>query len=93
MTANKKHIPQRTCAGCRSVNEKRSLIRLVKTPDGIVIDPSGKKSGRGVYLHRDPACWQKGIAGGIARSLKTQLTEKDRALLEDYLLTLTNEES
>ena len=93
MTGSKKHIPQRTCAGCRSINEKRSLVRIVRTPDGIEIDLTGKKAGRGVYLHRDSACWQKGINGGVARSLKTQLSEKDRAALEKYLSELKNEES
>ena len=93
MTGSKRHIPQRTCAGCRSINEKRSLVRIVRTQDGIEIDLTGKKAGRGVYLHRDPACWQKGINSGVARSLKVQLTEKDQAMLENYLPELKNEES
>ena len=90
MTARRKHIPQRTCAGCRSVLEKRSLIRIVRTSDGIEIDLTGKKAGRGVYLHRDPVCWQKGIDNAVARGLKIQLSDKDRALLENYLSELKN---
>ena len=46
-----KRIPQRMCAGCRQVKDKRELIRIVRTPLGeILIDPTGKKPGRGVYL-------------------------------------------
>lgn len=92
MPARKKHVPQRTCAGCRETQAKRALLRIVRTPDGIEIDPTGKKAGRGVYLHRDPVCWRKGIDGAIAHALKIQLSDRDRAVLEEYAAQLTNEE-
>ena len=45
------------CAGCRQIKEKRDLIRIVRTPENeILIDPTGKKAGRGVYLCRDIHC-------------------------------------
>ncbi|MEE4195825.1 MAG: YlxR family protein [Anaerolineae bacterium] len=81
----------RTCAGCREVTGKRQMVRIVRTPNGIEIDTTGKKAGRGMYLHRDPDCWQKGINGGVARALRTELTEADRKLLNDYLEILTSE--
>lgn len=57
MPARTKHIPLRTCIGCRSVRDKRSMVRIVRTPDGHVqIDPTGKLSGRGAYLCGDAAC-------------------------------------
>ena len=34
----KKHIPQRTCIGCREVNEKKTLVRIVRSPEGVCID-------------------------------------------------------
>jgi predicted RNA-binding protein YlxR (DUF448 family) len=46
-----KHIPQRTCIGCREVLPKRNLIRVVRTPDGIQVDLTGKAAGRGAYIH------------------------------------------
>ena len=53
-------IPQRQCVGCRTMRDKRELIRVVKTPEGeIVLDATGKKSGRGAYLCPDPQCLQK----------------------------------
>ena len=43
-----KKIPQRQCVGCRTMKDKKSLLRLVKTPEGeILLDATGKKSGRG----------------------------------------------
>jgi len=36
-----------------------------------VIDPGGRASGRGAYLHRDPACVELAQRrGGLARALK-----------------------
>ena len=46
-----KHVPQRTCVGCREVLPKRKMVRLVRTSDGVQIDPTGKLAGRGAYLH------------------------------------------
>ena len=55
-----KKIPQRQCVGCRTMKDKKALIRVVRTPEGqIVLDATGKKSGRGAYLCPDPACLKK----------------------------------
>jgi predicted RNA-binding protein YlxR (DUF448 family) len=86
-----KHIPQRTCVGCRRVLEKKTLIRLVRTPDGVVIDLSGKLAGRGAYLHENRSCWEKGLKGSLANALKTELTEKDRDELRSFLSQLPDE--
>jgi predicted RNA-binding protein YlxR (DUF448 family) len=46
-----RHIPQRSCVACRTVRDKKELVRLVRTPEGEVhLDPTGKQSGRGAYL-------------------------------------------
>jgi len=86
-----KHIPQRTCVGCRSVLPKRTLIRLVRTPNGVLLDPSGKMNGRGAYLHNVRACWERGLKGALAHALKVTLTDEDRARLEAYFETLPAE--
>lgn len=50
-------VPQRTCLGCGTVQSKRNMIRVVRTPDGsIEIDPTGKRSGRGAYVCPDEKC-------------------------------------
>jgi len=83
-----KHIPQRTCVGCREVLPKKSLVRIVRTLDGIVIDTHGKIAGRGAYLHEDWECWEKGLKGPLGSALKTEITEMDRAILKDYMQNL-----
>lgn len=46
----KKRRP-RTCVGCGEESPKRELLRVVRTPEGIVCyDPTGKANGRGAYV-------------------------------------------
>ena len=82
----KKHIPQRTCVACREVNEKRSLIRIVNSPEGVRVDPTGRMSGRGAYLHDSKECWEKALKHGIlSRSLKTGISESEMEALKAYM--------
>lgn len=85
----KKHIPQRTCVACREVNEKRSLIRIVRGPDGVAVDKTGRMPGRGAYLHDSKDCWDKALKRGIlARSLKTEISPEDMEVLRSYMDSL-----
>lgn len=88
-----RHVPQRTCVGCRQVLPKRALIRLVRTPEGIRVDPTGKLPGRGTYLHDQQDCWKQGLAGAIARALRTELTEQDREYLNQYMENSMNSQA
>lgn len=55
-----KKIPMRQCAGCREMKPKRELIRIVRSPEGVIsLDETGKSSGRGVYLCRNAECLKK----------------------------------
>ena len=85
-------MPQRTCVGCREVLPKRSLIRIVRLPGEVCIDPSGKMAGRGAYLHDRPSCWERAMKGALAYALRTELTAKDREELLAYIKTLPPED-
>ncbi|MEJ2561551.1 MAG: YlxR family protein [Anaerolineales bacterium] len=54
--------------GCREVLPKRSLIRIVRGPEGVKIDMSGKAPGRGAYVHDSGACWQAALNGETLQS-------------------------
>lgn len=55
-----KKIPMRTCVITGEKLPKKELIRVVRTTDGnVVIDVSGKINGRGAYLKRDIATFEK----------------------------------
>lgn len=87
-----KHVPQRTCVGCRETLAKRTLIRVVRTPDGLRIDSTGKAPGRGAYLHDRQSCWERGLKGALAHALKVELTGQDRETLRAYMECLPDEE-
>lgn len=87
----KRHVPQRTCVGCRTTQAKRTLIRVVRTAEGVQVDPHGKLAGRGAYLHDQRSCWERALKGALAQALKTELTEDDRTRLNQALETLPAE--
>jgi predicted RNA-binding protein YlxR (DUF448 family) len=88
-----RHVPQRTCVGCHEVHSKRQLIRVVRSPDGIFVDPTGKMSGRGAYLHDRQECWDKGMQSALAKALKTEFTVEDRKRLTEFMATLSEQTS
>jgi len=57
-----KHVPLRSCISCRETKPKRELLRIVRTPDGhVLVDATGKKSGRGAYLCAKLSCWENAL--------------------------------
>lgn len=74
--------------GCREVLPKRTMIRIVRSADGVQIDRTGKVAGRGAYLHDRRECWERGLNGVLARALKTTVNDEERARLEEFMNTL-----
>lgn len=55
-----KKIPMRSCLVTRERLPKQELIRVVRTPEGnVVVDTTGKVNGRGAYLKKDLAVFEK----------------------------------
>jgi len=77
-----KHIPQRTCLGCRKTKPKRTLARIVRAVDGsVAVDTTGKARGRGAYLCPDADCARRALkAGTLKRALRVAID--DAALAE-----------
>ena len=87
-TGKRRIISQRTCIACREVLPKRSLIRVVRSQQGVVIDLTGKMAGRGAYLHQQRSCWERGLKGALASALKVELTNEERDQLSTFALSL-----
>ena len=85
-----KHIPQRTCVGCGEVQGKRQMMRVVRAPDGrVYIDATGKRSGRGAYVHERGACWEQALRSRLIHALRLEhLRDDDRATLERHAAAL-----
>ena len=86
-------IPMRMCVGCREMKEKKELIRVVRSPEGDVsLDPTGKKSGRGAYVCRDPDCLKRAIKQRqLERQLDAALSPEAAEALQAELEALTGE--
>jgi len=81
-----KHVPQRSCVVCHRKLDKRQLTRIVRTADAdIVIDPTGKRNGRGAYVCEQSACWDKITQDGrlLNRALKTEVTDVELAAIAE----------
>ena len=70
-------IPMRMCVGCREMKEKRSLLRIVKSPEGAIsFDRVGKAPGRGAYVCKSKACLERAVkARQLERALETRIDE------------------
>jgi predicted RNA-binding protein YlxR (DUF448 family) len=76
-----KHVPQRTCIVCREKFDKRRLTRIVHTPDeGVVVDFTGKRNGRGAYLCDQVSCWDIALEKTqlLNQALMTEVTAPER---------------
>jgi predicted RNA-binding protein YlxR (DUF448 family) len=71
--------------GCRQILPKRTLLRIVRGPNGVHPDPTGKAPGRGAYVHDQRSCWETALNGALARALKTELTPEARLELQAVL--------
>lgn len=82
----RKHVPQRTCVGCRETKAKRELIRIVCKPSGgIEIDFSGKGPGRGAYLCPKRECWEFGLKKNrLGHALRVKISSEDYQRLLEY---------
>ena len=72
-----KKIPLRQCVGCGEMKSKKEMMRVLKTADeGIVLDVTGRKNGRGAYLCISRECLLKAKKNrGLERSFKMSIPE------------------
>jgi hypothetical protein len=81
------HRAQRTCLGCRQVQEQESLVRYVLAPDGgLLVDYRHRLPGRGAYTCISSACVREALRRRqFARALRRELPAVDAG---DLLLEL-----
>ena len=78
-----KKVPMRMCVGCREMKPKKELLRVVRSPEGIVsIDTTGRKPGRGAYVCRAADCLKRAIKQKqLERAFECPLGEETHASL------------
>ena len=85
-----KKIPMRQCLGCNQHKPKKELLRVLRTPDGeILLDFTGKRSGRGAYICYDAKCLKKArksrrIESNLGVNITEEIYDKMERELEEY---------
>lgn len=79
-----KKIPLRQCVGCGEMKNKKEMMRVLKTAEeGIVLDVTGRKNGRGAYLCVSRECLMKAKKNrGLERSFKMSIPQEVYDCLE-----------
>ena len=80
-------IPERQCLGCNEHRPKKELLRVVRTPEGeAALDLTGKKSGRGAYICKNPKCLNKARKSRrIENALEISISEDVYLKMEEEL--------
>jgi predicted RNA-binding protein YlxR (DUF448 family) len=85
MSARRRHIPLRSCVGCREKNSKRDMLRIVAgRSNGVAFDASGTLSGRGAYLCSTCAAVDGIRKNRLEHTLRTRInnTEWDKVITD-----------
>lgn len=78
--------PERSCVGCRKRAAKADLLRIVRSAAGARVDLVGSASGRGAYVHPDPACADAALRrGAVASALRSGLSQEELARLRNEI--------
>ncbi len=86
-----KKIPMRTCIACKAVKPKKELIRIVKNEQGVSLDLTGKKNGRGAYVCSDIECIKKlKKSKALQRAFECPVADETYAVIEEEFLGKQN---
>ena len=82
-----KKPPMRMCVGCREMRPKKELIRVVKSPEGVVsLDETGRKPGRGAYVCPSEECLKRALKQKqLERAFECALTPETQDALTEAL--------
>ena len=82
-----KKIPERKCMGCNEKKPKKELVRVVRVPDGnVLLDLTGKVSGRGAYICPKVSCYEKALkTKRLERCLETEIPDEVYARVKENL--------
>ncbi|MBR6424963.1 MAG: YlxR family protein [Oscillospiraceae bacterium] len=82
-----KKIPLRQCLGCREMKPKKELVRVVRSPEGVIsLDLKGKAPGRGAYICPDKACLERARKSkALSRAFDQSVPDEVYAALAENL--------
>lgn len=83
-----KKIPMRKCVACNNNIPKKELLRIVNNKDeGVTVDLTGKKNGRGAYICRKKECFDKAIKNkNLEYALNVEINEEIYKEILNYVM-------
>lgn len=91
--ADREAGPQRTCVGCRQVDQQRALVRVTTVGTSLLVDGRHRRPGRGAYLHARTSCLTKAEKGGLSRSFRKSIPRDSITLIREHILSVRSEGS
>ncbi|ERJ84169.1 hypothetical protein HMPREF1987_00640 [Peptostreptococcaceae bacterium oral taxon 113 str. W5053] len=88
MIKKEKRIPLRKCTICGEHKDKFNLIRVVKNKDeGISVDLTYKKNGRGAYICKSMECYEKAKKSSrLKNALQSNIDEKIYEKIKEIIM-------
>jgi hypothetical protein len=82
-----KRVVLRTCVVTKEQLEKKDLLRVVKTKEGLVsVDTTGKLNGRGAYIKKDLEVLELAKKNKVLdRALETEISDEVYAEIEKII--------
>lgn len=82
-----KKTPQRKCVVCNTHKDKKELLRIVKSKEGLVsLDLTGKMNGRGAYICKSLECLELAKKRrSLNNSLKANVSEEIYQEIENHV--------
>jgi predicted RNA-binding protein YlxR (DUF448 family) len=81
-------VPVRRCLGCRQSESKDLLLRVVAENNQAVLDESGRRPGRGAYVHRSAEC----VGASLRTKAWPRALKEPRLDLEQLTLLVAHED-
>ena len=77
----------RTCIGCGIIRDKKTMIRIVKDPQGVIgADETGRANGRGAYICLNEDCLEKAVKKqALNKAFKMQISKDTVSEVSEYI--------
>lgn len=81
-----KKVPLRKCVVTQEKKPKKEMVRIVRGPEAVEIDPTGKKNGRGAYISLDLDIAKRARETGVLnQALNAKVDDDFYDKLIDYI--------
>lgn len=79
-------MTDRRCAGCWKIKDRKDLIKITNSAQGVIVNPNSLTFGRSVYLCYNNSCIESAFKKNkISKFLKASVPAKLKGYLLDEL--------